>query len=305
MALVEFPKSQLVAKLEGVHLFGFDGAPCSQRVSFALAEKGLRRSRRVPWRSETPRHLRPTPGSYVFRNVSLVAHENLTEEYAEIQPNMVVPALVHDGRLHIESMEIIDYLDRAWPDNPLTPVDPDRAALCRDLVAKGKELHVAVRHVTFHWTLGRLGKTDQATQDLVARLEPGGSRERLAAFYANFNRTGIETETFVEHLHALESGYAAQNSILERDGRAFLTGPDFSTADIIWAIKVLRLSECGYPFSRNFPALSAWFERIKRRRGFREGVLSRNRVFHHVFRLKSEWDRLMGKGIANHASIRA
>ena len=26
-------------QLEGVHLFGFDAAPCSQRVGFALAEK--------------------------------------------------------------------------------------------------------------------------------------------------------------------------------------------------------------------------------------------------------------------------
>lgn len=302
MALIASPKSELVPKLRGVHLFGFDGAPCSQRVSFALAEKGLRRGRRVAWRSEGPRHLISAPGSYTFRNVSLVSHENLTEEYAAIQPNMVVPALVHDGCLHVESMEIIDYLDRAWPGNPLTPVDPEEARVCGALVAKGKELHVAVRHVTFHWTLGRLGKTDKATEDLVAKLEPGSSRERLAAFYANFNQTGIEQETFVDHLHALEAGYAEQDALLRADGREFLVGAHFSTADIIWAIKVLRLTECGYPFARNFPALSAWYERIKRRPGFKDGVLSRNRIFHHVFRLKSGWDRMMGKGIANHAA---
>jgi glutathione S-transferase len=302
VALIESANSKLVSQLEGVHLFGFDGAPCSQRVSFALAEKGLHRARRVAWRSEAPPHLVAAPGTYVFRNVSLVTHENLTEDYAKIQPNMVVPALVHDGRLHIESMEIIEYLDAAWPESPLTPVDPEEARRCGEIVTKGKELHVAVRHVTFHWTLGRLGKTDRKTQDLVATLEPGSSRERLAAFYANFNRTGIETETFVEHLHALEAGYSEQNAILESDGREFLAGPRFSTADIIWAIKVLRLTECGYPFARNFPALSAWYDRIKRRRGFKDGVLSRNRVFHHVFRLKSGWDRLIGRGIANHAA---
>ena len=118
MALINSPKSNLIEKLEGVHLFGFDGAPCSQRVSFALAEKGLRRARRVPWQSANPRHLRSERGTYVFRNVSLVTHDNLTEAYADIQPNMVVPALVHDGQLHIESMEIIDYLDQAWPETP-------------------------------------------------------------------------------------------------------------------------------------------------------------------------------------------
>ena len=305
MALVESPKSPLVGRLEGVHLFGFDGAPCSQRVSFALAEKGLRRARRVKWSSENPRHLRSAPGTYTFRNVSLVTHENLSRAYADIQPNMVVPALVHDGRLYIESLEIMEYLDEAWPANPLVPADPAAAALCHDLIARGKELHVSVRYVTVHWTLGKLGKTDRRTEELVRQLEPESSKERLAAFYAEFNRTGIEQERFVEHLHALESGYAEQNALLESDGRPFLTGGTLSTADIVWAIKVLRLTECGYPFATNFPALASWYRRIERRRGFREGVLSRNRIFHGVFRLKSAWDGLVGRGIANHAAVGA
>lgn len=47
MARVENPKSPLVGKLKGVHLFHFDGAPCAQRVRFALREKGLRRGREI------------------------------------------------------------------------------------------------------------------------------------------------------------------------------------------------------------------------------------------------------------------
>ena len=45
MTRVENPKSPIVAKLEGVHLFHYDGAPCAQRVRFALHEKGLVRGR--------------------------------------------------------------------------------------------------------------------------------------------------------------------------------------------------------------------------------------------------------------------
>jgi glutathione S-transferase len=52
MAVIGRPMSPLVGKLRGVHLFGFDGAPCSQRVSFALAEKGLVRGSTVPWASD-------------------------------------------------------------------------------------------------------------------------------------------------------------------------------------------------------------------------------------------------------------
>ena len=94
MALIESPASPLVPRLQGLHLFGFDGAPCAQRVNFALAEKGLERARKVKWSDDHPAALVAPPGTYVYREVSLVRHDNLTEGYAAIQPNMVVPALV-------------------------------------------------------------------------------------------------------------------------------------------------------------------------------------------------------------------
>ena len=136
--------------MKGVHLFGFDGAPSSQRVSAALAEKGLKRGKRVPWQSDATNHVSAESGTYTFRNVSLIKHHNLTEAYAAIQPNMVLPAFVHDGALLVESMDIIDYLDQKWPENPLMPTDPADAQLCQELVEQGKQLHVSIRHMTFN-----------------------------------------------------------------------------------------------------------------------------------------------------------
>ncbi len=297
MARVDHPQSPLVAKLRGVHLFGFDGAPCSQRVSFALAEKGLRRARSVPWRTDTPRSLEAPEGSYVFRNVSLIKHDNLSEAYAAIQPHLVVPALVRDGTLFVESMEIIDTLDEMWPERPLTPTAPVAAALCAELVERGKALHRSVRHVTFRWSLGRLGKTDRVTAERARAIEAAGSPEEVAAFYGRFNGDAIDPETFVHHLHALEEGYREQDGRLAESGAPFLTGSSFASADIIWAIKVLRLRECGYPFARRFPHLEAWYQRVSRRRGFREGVLRNHRLLHHAFRAKAAVEHWFGGGI--------
>lgn len=297
MGIIEQPPSALVPRLSGVHFFGFDGAPCSQRVSFALAEKGLKRCGQVHWAETGSRLLAAPPGHYLFRQVSLIKHENLSEAYAQIQPNMVIPALVHDGRLVIESMDIVDYLDEKWPLNPLLPPEPAAAALCRELVAQGKDLHVAIRHITFHWSLGRMGKTDAATQAEIARLQQHGSPEQLAEFYAKFNDDAIDEATFREHLRTLETAYEAQQRRLDSDGRPYLTGSQFSMADIIWSIKVLRLIECGYPLKRNFPALAAWYERVAARPGFQDGVFTNNRVFHYGFRLKAAIENLLGRGI--------
>ncbi len=152
---------------------------------------------------------------------------------------MVVPALVHDGRLYIESMDIISNLDETWPANPLLPADPRAAKLAEELVELGKELHRSVRYVSFNWGLGKIGKINADYEKTVQRLEARGSPEKLADFYSKFNNNEIDEATNLQHLQALEAGWAAQAQRLQ-DGRAFLTGESFSKADIIWAIKTLR-----------------------------------------------------------------
>lgn len=296
MAIIESPKSALVPKLTGVHFFGFDSAPCSQRVSFALAEKGLTRSKSVPFTSDAPADLNAGSGTYVFREVSLVKQVHLSADYAAIQPNMVVPALVHDGVLHIESMDIVKYIDETWPQNPLVPGNPEAAKLAEELVDLGKQLHVSVRHVSFHWGFGSMAKTSDATLQTIRKLEQSGSPEQLAAFYTKFNADAIDDSVNLEHLRALEKGWGEQEQRLA-DGRPFLTGDTFSKADIIWAIKVLRIFECGYPFKKNFPALYAWFQRVQKRPGFQQGVMRRHKKYARLFRVKSAIEHLFGGGI--------
>jgi len=44
-------------------------------------------------------------------------------EYLKLNPNAVVPTLVHDGRVITESTVICEYVDDQWPDQPLKPRD--------------------------------------------------------------------------------------------------------------------------------------------------------------------------------------
>src|ERR1700709_1196478 len=73
---------------------------CSQKVRLVLAEKGL---------------------TFESHLVNLAAKEHLTPEYLSLNPNGVVPTLVHDGRAVCDSSVIADYLDDVFPDPPLTP----------------------------------------------------------------------------------------------------------------------------------------------------------------------------------------
>ena len=285
-------------KLRGVHLFHFDGAPCAQRVRFALYEKGLTRGREVKFDADDEASCQGEPGKWVSRQVSLVKKEHMTEAYAQIQPNLVVPALVHDGVLHVESMEIVEYLDQAFGGDPLIPrQDPALLQDAQQLTELGKALHRSIRFVTFRWGLrglARLSAKEEA--HLKALLADAKDGEQLIEFYEGYDQQTIPDEVYVAHLEKLNAAFADLEQRL-RDGRRFLTGDALTMADVIWAMKTLRLTECGYPFHTCFPATADWFERISARPSFQEGVMSKHKFMSGAFKAKASVEHLLGIGL--------
>ena len=175
MPRIDQPTSPIPAQLEGLHLFHFDGAPCAQRVRFALGEKGLSRGREVRYDDTSPAAVVGQAGRWVSRVVSLVSKDHMTPAYAAIHPNMVVPALVHDGALYLESMDIIEYLDQTFGGAQLIPSDADARAATMARVEQAKELHRSIRYVTFRWGLGRLAKLSDKERAQLAVLARQGA----------------------------------------------------------------------------------------------------------------------------------
>ena len=75
---------------------------CAQKVRIALEEKG----------QEAKEHL-----------LTLQGDQN-DPAYLKLDPNGVVPTLVHDGNVIAESSLILYYIDEAFPDPPLMPNTP-------------------------------------------------------------------------------------------------------------------------------------------------------------------------------------
>ena len=83
-----------------MHVLHFMGSSCSQKLRIFLNLKG------IEWES----HL-----------VNLSANENFTPWFLGINPRGLVPVLVHDGAVHIESNDIIQYLEKTFPSPKLIP----------------------------------------------------------------------------------------------------------------------------------------------------------------------------------------
>ena len=92
-------------------------------------------------------------------------------------------------------------------------------------------------------------------------------------------------------------GLMAIPSILLAVALISLTGASLTMADVIWAMKVLRLDECGYPFRPRYPAVHEWFGRIASRPSFQTGVMGRHRLLNRAFRIKSRVESWLGIGL--------
>src|SRR5436305_10115536 len=101
----------------------------SFKVRVVLTEKGL------PWTEH---------------RVELLKFEHLQPDYLALNPNGVVPTLVHDDRLVLESSVICQYLDEVSPAPPLMSADPFARAKARMWLKFFDDVgHPALRQASF------------------------------------------------------------------------------------------------------------------------------------------------------------
>ncbi|XAP78136.1 maleylacetoacetate isomerase [Citromicrobium bathyomarinum] len=102
-------------------LYGYFRSSTSYRLRLALQLKGL---------------------EYENCPVNLVEGQQKGEAFAGRNPFATVPMLEVDGKDRVQSMAIIEWLDEAYPENPLLPADIEQRYLARELAyAIATELH--------------------------------------------------------------------------------------------------------------------------------------------------------------------
>lgn len=126
---------------------------CSQKVRLCLAEKGL---------------------EFQAMNIDLSGLQHLTAEYLKINPNGLVPALVHDGETIVESTVICEYLDEVFPGIEMVPATAlGRARMRAWLRFVDETPSMAVRVPTFqNFVLPSYQKMSAEEFDALVRRMP-------------------------------------------------------------------------------------------------------------------------------------
>ena len=243
---------------QGVHVLHFMGSSCSQKLRIFLNLKG------IAWES----HL-----------VDLSTNENFASWFLGINPRGLVPVLVHDGAVHIESNDIIQYLEKTFPVPKLIPAGYENEVAM--LLKHEDDLHLDLRTLSFRFVFAPPGPPKPPAALKSYALNGSGTvrgtkdhdRAVQIEFWERAAREGFPDDRARASAQRFRSEFDELDQRLAK--QPYLMGETLSVLDIAWFIYAHRLSLAGYPFARLHPRVKAWADGLRARPEFAREIAMR------------------------------
>jgi glutathione S-transferase len=248
-------KTREVLGWKGVHVLHFVGSSCSQKLRVFLNLKG------IAWQSHP---------------IDLPGNENMQPWFLGINPRGLVPVLVDDGAVHIESNDIIQYLEKKFPAPKLIPAGHENEVAA--LLRHEDDLHLDLRTLSFRFVFAPPGPPKPAAA-LASYATNGagtvqGLHDREKDIQIEFWRRAASEGFSDERARASALKFRGEFKVLDKRlaRQPYLMGEDITVLDIAWLIYAHRLSLAGYPFARLHPHVHAWTEKLRTRPEFAKEI---------------------------------
>jgi glutathione S-transferase len=227
-----------------LELYNAPASTCSQKVRLVLAEKEL------PWTDV---------------RLSFARGEHLTPEYLKLNPNGVMPTLLHDGQPIVDSSVINEYLEEAFPDTRrLVPGDVLQRARMRTWRQYIDEVPtVAVRPLSFNaYFLPIWEGMDEPEFEAFCDRHP-----LRRDFYRSMGRGGFPEHVLVQSRRRLSETWQRMEQQLA--STTWLAGDELTLADLSMAPPVVRTVDLDLHHLLNpFPHVRRWLARLQQRPSF-------------------------------------
>lgn len=232
---------------DGLTLYHHNSSVCAAKIRVALAEKAL---------------------DFESRLLRLDG-DQFHPEYLALNPNAVVPTLVHRGRAVIESNVILKYLEDTFPAPPLRPADPHSRADARKWMAQldgDGGIHHAASVATYaiayrQVLITKAGGTNRGA--LLAAID-ASMNPKSRSWLQDVVLHGIESADFRKALVRFDSLFAELETRL--GSASWLAGEAYSIADVAFTPYLIRLDLLGLEsFWRTRPAVRDWYARLRGR----------------------------------------
>lgn len=240
-------KTREVLSWKGLHFLYHPASSCSRKVRMFLTLK------RAVWESHV---------------VDVMRGANYEDWFMGINPRGLVPVLVDDGAVHIESNDILLHLEEKYPRPQLIP--SGCKTQMSELLRHEDELHLDLRTLTVRFL--SVGKGPHKAPGALERYRKAGSgtvqgrRDPQKAvqidFWESVAREGITDEAAHRSIRRFFDAYSALELRLG-DG-LYLLADQLSLLDIAWFIYTDRLVAAGYPVSSVHPKIGRWYRNLCR-----------------------------------------
>jgi len=222
-------------------LYNFPQSTCSQKVRLTLWEKGL---------------------EFLDRPLNSAKREHLSDWYLKLNPNGVVPTLLHDDAVVIDSSVIMEYLDEVFPDTSMTPADPVRRAHMRKWMRYFEEVPTpAVRVPSFNQYLSK--RFDKLSQEEFEKFTDNHPIRKQ--FYKKMRKeAGFDERETEAALDRLRQTVERMEKGLNESGGPWLMGDTLTLADYCIAPTIDRMNDLGLSDTwGDLPAVRAWYDKVK------------------------------------------
>jgi glutathione S-transferase len=247
-------------------LYNAPQSTCSQRVRYVLHAKGM---------------------AFSERKLDLFSGDQLKPDYLAINPNGVVPSLLHDGAVITDSSVIMEYLEDIAPHSvPMRPMPPLQAAAMRAMIRFIDEVPTPAIRVP-SYNLAFLPHFQSMSQEAFQAL--ADSKPLRREFLLKMGRSGFSKGDMDEAVGRLARAVERMDQWLQESAGPFLMGAQLSLADVAIMPVIVRMDDINLnTMWTDRPRIASWLEGI-------QGTSAYHATYYHGSLLTEKYPHLAKK----------
>lgn len=245
-------------------LYDFDSSPCSRRVKITLEEKGL---------------------DYHLQSVDLGKMQQKTPDYLRINPNGLVPTLIHNGRTLFESSVINDYLEDQFPAIRLWPETLAGKAAAQYWQTQELAMARVYRPLMYSRILGPLFRVACTEQEFLTIAAKATDNPAHLAWEKKI--WNLKVQSLAEQENGLRYLARFADRVEQQlEGKTYLVEDRFSVADIALYPRLEMFPNAGFELNlHGYPNINRWMKALAQRRSFTTTESLRNQSMKRLQRL--------------------